>query len=74
MQLAVVLKRLAYPNRLAGMETFFGMSKQKLSNLFYAGLEHIAAHFQRLLDTVPDWVEWGDCAQAVASKGAGLQN
>ncbi|KAF6216919.1 hypothetical protein GE061_001270 [Apolygus lucorum] len=77
--LCVMLKRLAYPNRLSDMESFFGMSSAALSSIAQHMVNHIVERKGNLLSSLDShaWLNGerlAHYAQAVARKGAPLHN
>jgi len=75
--LCVLLNRLAWPHRLGTMVQHFGRSREALSSIFNAVLDHVHTQFAHLLK----WDEgrldgaWMEaCARVIHSKGAPLDS
>ncbi|OXA47007.1 putative nuclease HARBI1 [Folsomia candida] len=53
--LCVMLRRLAYPNRLSDLEKYFGFSPQDLSYIFNSMINHVYGNFYHLLTSLQLW-------------------
>ncbi len=76
--LYVVLRRLAYPNRLTDMIAMFGRSKTELSMVFNNVVDFVfAQHYSLLSNLNVPWLapeKLMEMARAVHQKGAALDN
>ncbi len=73
--LCVVLRRLAYPNRLGDLVPMFGRSVPELSEIFNCTLHDLhTMHSHRVSSINQSWVHHDQFAQAVFDKGAALQH
>lgn len=77
--LCILLRRLAYPNRLCDLELFFGRHSSVISSVTNILLERIDRSFGHLLDDVSQlkWLSATDLdelSEAVYNKGAPLRN
>lgn len=75
--LCLLLRRLAYPNRLSDLTPLFGRSKFDLCHIFNMALDHICDNYSHLLRTMnQDWITQGidNFALAIHQKGAPLTN
>ena len=76
--LCILLRRMAYPNRLQDIEAIFGRRKQDLSVIFNTVLDFIYRNFKHLLSSFDQW--WLKVpylkryAEAIARKGAPLRS
>ena len=73
--LCILLRRLAYPNRLCELVSLFGRHQTELSVIINVMLHEIfTKHNNRVRDIKQDWIMHEDFAKAIHSKGAALQN
>ncbi len=73
--LCVVLRRLAYPNRLGDLVPMFGRSVPEISEIFNCTLHDLhTRHAHRVSSINQSWVHHEEFAQAVYDKGAALKN
>ena len=77
--LAILLRRLAYPNRLCDLVPIVGRSVQEISEIFYAGIEHIYDNFHDLITDInaPFWLSnnyLDTYCGAVSRKGSVMNN
>ncbi|CAN7948011.1 unnamed protein product [Ixodes hexagonus] len=77
--LCIVLRRLAYPNRLFDLEGVFGRHSSTLSSISNIIMGHINERFGHLLSNMNNhsWLTIAKlemCSQAVSNKGAPLDN
>ena len=73
--LCVVLRRLAYPNRLCDLVPMFGRHVTELSVIFNVMLEEIhRKHHDKLESVQQPWVHHEEFAEAIAAKGSILTN
>ena len=73
--LCVLLRRLAYPNRLSDLCVTFGRSESELSLIFNETLNRIyEEHQHRLTDLEQAWIRPDEFAQAIQDQGAPLGN
>ena len=71
----VLLRRLAYPNRLCDLVPMFGRNCTELSIIFNTMLNEIHAKHGHRLETVDqEWVNYDAFAEAVTNKGSILKN
>ena len=76
--LCVLLRRLAYPNRLEDLSPLFGRTKFELSNIFSTTMAYVYNEYTPLLDTLDrPWLSQANLdvmATAVMQKNAPLEN
>lgn len=76
--LCVVIRRLAYPNRLDDLSPLFGRTKFELSNIFNTSLDYIYENYSYLLDTLDrPWLSLDQLqvmATAIKNKNSPLEN
>ena len=73
--LCILLRRLAYPNRLCNLIPQFAHSKSELSEIVNAMLEFICdAHKDKLSSITHHWDDHAKYCQAVLDKGSALSN
>ena len=72
--LCILLRRLAYPNRLTDLVPIFGLHPTHLSVMFNLVLEHVHSNFQHLIsDLDQPWLEEGQVRRyARVTQNAGL--
>jgi hypothetical protein len=72
--LCIVLRRLAYPNRLIDISKTFGRTQSELSLIFNETLTLIYEHnMEKLSNLEQDWIKPDEFAAAIAGKGSPLQ-
>ncbi|BET00689.1 Hypothetical protein NTJ_13505 [Nesidiocoris tenuis] len=75
--LSILLRRLAYPNRLSDLERLFGLSGPALSTICTYLTKILMDRFGHLLDSLPAYINAGKLqyfAKAIHEKGAPLEN
>ncbi len=74
----ILLRRLAYSNRLADMQLIFGRSKQDISHIFNATLNYIYYNFRHLIHSLQQWwlepTNLEEYCKAIEDKGSVLPN
>ena len=72
--LCILLRRLAYPNRLCDLFPLFGRHETELSLIINVMLQDICSkHMHRLQDVHKPWVEHSDFAEMISAKGCPLE-
>ena len=73
--LCIILRRLAYPNRLCDLVPMFGRHLMELSVIFNVMLNEVYRKHQDKLQSVQQaWVNYEEFAEAISAKGAVLHN
>ena len=73
--LCVVLRRLAYPNKLVDLVPIFGRAKEEISIIFNTTIDIIYnLHKDKLHNLDQEWITPDRFAGAIANKGAPLNN
>ena len=73
--LCLVLRRLAYPNRLCDLVPMFGRHVTELSVIFNIMLDALfRKHHHKLQQVNQSWVNHDQFAEAIAAKGSALKN
>ncbi|OXA38451.1 hypothetical protein Fcan01_26845 [Folsomia candida] len=73
----ILLRRLAYPNRLVDLQPIFGRREEELSHIFNTVLDYLYNHFRWLTELWEQWWLHADnlkaYSAAITAKGSALQ-
>ena len=72
--LCILLRRLAYPNRLCDLVPMFGQHCTELSVIINVMLNELHTQTYRLQSVTQPWVHHEEFAESVANKGSALTN